>query len=146
MVHYYTLAHDHLKKKTALSNLEGEVKTFSDALSEIEIKIEECEKNREIQRKQLSDTIKEIEKLNSEKQDSQSILKKLKEEFQEMNKIIENTLIIEPIIVGGADGDVNNEECDKNVYDLMNGLVDLNRDIIMKLVKMMGDERKTRNV
>jgi hypothetical protein len=35
-------------------------------------------------------------------------------------------------------------ECIEKDYDVMNGMIELNRNIIMKLVKLMKDDEKTR--
>jgi hypothetical protein len=51
-------------------------------------------------------------------------------------EIVDNASVIEVIVVE-----------DKENYSLSNGLVDLNRDILMKLIKIIGkDERKIRNI
>jgi chromosome segregation ATPase len=76
-----------------------------------------------------------LNKIKAENEKMNLVLADLNAEKDEIEKMIKNVIIIEVINV---DEEWNGE--------LMNGLVGLNRDILMKLFKISRNEKKIRNV
>ncbi|GHU24475.1 hypothetical protein FACS189472_17450 [Alphaproteobacteria bacterium] len=117
--------------------LKNEVNVNSDRLINVEREMKNMEEIHEIQLKQLEITRKQIEKLNTKKVNITCILENLNSELKKMKELIDKTVVIEKIII---------DECEEMYYNMLNGLVDLNRDIIMKLLKLKGDKTKTKSV
>lgn len=153
MVHHYILAEIGKKKDSHLNELVEKIRSYSGEA----IKVKECvaklEEAFEIQLKELeflkdkSENLKIIkineievmcEDLKSEKLKlsyTMYVLIKLNAEKEEIERYINN---MEEISIISVD-----EEQRKL---LSNGLVDLNRDVLMRLIKIMQDKDKTRTI
>jgi flagellar motility protein MotE (MotC chaperone) len=124
------------ESQTTLNDLVEEIHQFSENITKIDQRQADLKEIRQIQQKALETTEKEIENGKMEKEVLNSKLKELKKKMEERKEVVENTDIIEPISI--CEGNGNN-------YNMLNGIVDLNRDILMRLVKLMKNEKKTRN-
>jgi hypothetical protein len=129
------------KNKIKMGALVNERNCYSKSVDEIAVEIKKFEEILVLQLKQIEVTKEEIEKLKEKKNDFDSILRNTQTELKTVETVLENTIIINIITVASG-----NDDCNENDYDLLNGLVDLNRDIIIKLLKLMKDEAKARNV
>jgi hypothetical protein len=129
MVHYYyTSAEELQSKKEELRQIGKQVNDCSEELKDISKDI------KELWVKNLQ-TKKEIESLERKKSDLVLFLSRLDLRKEEVKEIIERTNVITVIVVG-----------DRWNGELLNGLISLNRDILMRLFKIIADENKIRNV
>jgi chromosome segregation ATPase len=112
MVHYYVFADVLKKKKEKLKSLPEKITNFSENVKKLEKEI-----------KELRDTLQKKEEEWKRLSDTLSNLNSVKKELEEE---IENSKVIDEIVV-------------EEKYVLQNGLVDLNRDILMRLIKIIGD-------
>jgi predicted nuclease with TOPRIM domain len=119
----YLTADSLIKNQRLLKKLKIEVNDCVEKFCEIMKNVKELEETRKLKLQELEATKEKVKKLKGE-------CKKLEDSIVQAN-------IIEPIIV---------VDSEKGNYSVANGLMDLNRDILMKLLKMMSDEDKTRNV
>jgi hypothetical protein len=121
MVHYYITVVEAEKIKKIVEELQERISVCSDDLCKTRNELESMKmqvKNLELKEKGLNLT-----------------LKNLNLEFDKKRAIMLNMELIEKISV--------DEKSDEVVW---NGLVSLNRDILMKLLKIIKDEKKIRNV
>jgi hypothetical protein len=85
--------------------------------------------------KEIGELEEKIRCLKNKLKSSTLMLRKLEEELEKKNSIVSNSEIVSAIVVD----DERNEL-------LSNGLVDVNRDILMKLIRITRDWQKMRNV
>jgi chromosome segregation ATPase len=90
------------------------------------------------QLKEVDTTRKKIGSQESEKKNLLSKLEKLNVRKKEIEEIIEDAQILSPIVV--------HDEKNKDTMNVANGLVSVNRDILMKLIQIAEDEGKVKNV
>jgi hypothetical protein len=131
MVHYVLF--EHLQNhKVAAVNLKHEMKSISNKSIEIE---------KEIKKEKLSIQMRITkEKLEAElqkKTECDKNIKILDLKLKNVKEVIENAIVVKPIIIN-----VDSREG----YDLSNGLIDANRDIVIKLLKIARNYSKIKNV
>jgi chromosome segregation ATPase len=131
----YLLAVDLEKQHKKLENLKNERNEQSKKKNEIALELGKSEKSRIILLKQLKTVESEIKCLKSEDKKISLIISDLNMKLKKMKKIVESAIVIEVIKVDGDD-----------TYGLRNGLVDLNRDILMQLIQIINNEKKIKNV
>jgi sugar-specific transcriptional regulator TrmB len=122
MVHYYLSNADLSQKKELLNKLANDIDHCSKSLKEKWMNIEDCKEK--------------MKKLKLDVKNGDSLLEKLCRRKKEIEEIIYNPLVrtVEVIKVGDAN------------HILLNGLVDVNRDILMRLIKIIHDDDKTKMV
>lgn len=134
MVHYSS-SNKLKEQKETLDKLEMESDTHNTRLEEIANEMKEFQETREKQSALLKETERKIAFLVSERFKNESNLKELKMKMKNLTEIIQNTLIVGIIKVE-----------DEMKYGLQNGLVDLNRDVLMRVLKIIVDKDKLRIV
>jgi phosphotransacetylase len=97
--------------------------------------MEKLERTRKTQMEELKITEEKIKHLKLEMEDCVVGLKKMNEKRKRINEMIEGANLIDVIVVDG----------ERNNY-VRNGLVDLNRDTLMNLLRIIQNEKKTRIV
>jgi hypothetical protein len=97
--------------------------------------MEKLEKTRKIQMGELKVTEAKIKLLRLEMEDCVVGWKKMNEKKKRINEMIEKVNLIDVIVV----------DDERNNY-VRNGLVDLNRDTLMNLLRIIQNEKKTRIV
>lgn len=123
------------KSKKEVSDLENEISHRSRELDETLNNLEELRHVKDRLLMQLKTVDRGIENFISKVHDLSSTLENLNLRLGQQNKIIFESVIVEAIIV---DGERNNF--------ISNGLVDLNRDVLMRLVKIIRNEKKIRDI
>lgn len=113
----------------------SEMNSLFKELTENEKIMKEVENIHRIQLEELNVTSEKLKKLRSKAFDLNSALSKLKLKKEETERIVKNSVLVDVIVV---DNERNNF--------VLNGLVDLNRDIVMKLLKIIKNETKIRNI
>jgi hypothetical protein len=108
----------------------------------IVVELEKVEKDLRVVNDIPGIQLKEVERLNKEIENNKlkmknflTILNDLNSKKENLKKLIENAMVISVIVV---DGERNGE--------LQNGLISLNRDVLMKLVKIVKNEELIKNV
>lgn len=133
MVYYYL--RDDLERFRRTSK---EIKNNIDVLlDDLRKNVEESKKlgeNYEIQLKKLHAMESEMKNMSLKKSKMKVALKELNFKLNEINNIFENTKIIDRLAV------------DDEKYGLSNGLVDLNRDVLMKLIIIINNDEKIINI
>lgn len=112
----------------------------SNKMSEIRKILESLEEFLEIRLNELKITKEEMEKFNT----SKDILKYMNSKLKKIKSVVETTKIVNPIVIDDNDGF---EE--SSLYALPNGLIDVNRDILMKLIQILLNKvegMKIRNI
>jgi hypothetical protein len=118
-----------------LQILENEIERYSKEMNEKRRNLEDFKKIHNAKLIELQLTEERIETINLKIIDYVSILENLNLERKKAKDFIENIQLIDLIVV-----DEERNAC------LPNGLVSVNRDILMKLIKLIRDEKKTRTV
>lgn len=120
MVYYYLTAENLAFHKITLGKLCKEKENFKRLQIEAETAIDE--------------EMEKLKKLKVKRDEMKTILEKVEKKVKEEKEIVENSVVLNVITV--------DDERDK---EFLNGLVGLNRDILMKLLKMLNSE-KTRMI
>jgi hypothetical protein len=136
MVYYYIVAHELNRRKTLLVDVIDENDIYSKSLTRINEELNDLKKYRELQLRELEITNERIKNHSSMKDELLKKLKNLDLKRREIKMITDNAIIITPIFV---------DEISTN-YKLTNGLVTANRDVIMKLLRVIREETKIRTV
>jgi hypothetical protein len=122
-------------KKKLLKDVSDEMESLSEKLIRNSMDMEKLEKTRKTQMEELKVTEGKIEHLRLEMEDCVVGVKKMNEKKKRINEMIENVNLIDVIVV----------DDERNNY-VRNGLVDLNRDTLMNLLRIIQNEKKTRIV
>jgi hypothetical protein len=135
MVHYYLSADQFLAKKKALNEVTHGADFASENVDKGWKSIEALEIIRKQQLKEVEATDEKIRNLRIKLIDDFSILKDLNSKKEKIIEVIINCDIIDTISVD-----------DERNKELSNGLADVKRIVFLKLLKIIQDEKKTKNV
>jgi hypothetical protein len=135
MVHHYIFAEELKKNEIHFAESKNERDHCLLSLIGTEKTLNDSEKIRKIQVSDLEITSKKIKCEIVLKGELEKRINDLDLRLERTKEIIENAILITSIVV-------DNNTC----YNLANGLVDVNRDIVMKLLGLIDDETKIKNV
>jgi phosphotransacetylase len=122
-------------KKKSLKAVSDEIDCFSEKLIQETMDMKKLEETWKTQMEELKVTEENIKLLKLQMEDCVVGLKKMNEKKKRINEMIKNVNLIGVIVV----------DDERNNY-LRNGLVDLNRDTLMNLLRIIQNEKKTRIV
>ena len=109
------------KARRDVADLKNEIIIYDEEVGRIQKEIQEFEKK--------------IKYLKEKLKSSTLMLENLQERLKERNEIVLNSKVVRVVVV----------DDERNRF-LSNGLVDVNRDILMKLIRISRDWQKMRNV
>jgi hypothetical protein len=151
---YFVLVGSLIEKNKLLADYADDVVCCSEELSDISKELERLEDTRQIHLKEMDNIIAKIKEMDGVCQNQRKLLEIVNEkisglvleksrkiasinflklEHEKIRQFIESAVVIEPIVV-----DRKNK--------IRNGLVDINRDGLMKLIKIIKKKEKIRNV
>ena len=128
MVNYFMTSDALLMKKNSLKDIITEMDCCSETTNKKKKEIDELEEL-------LKTTKEKIKILRKEMENYVSSLREMNLKKKSISKMVENVNLIEVIVV-----DDERNKC------VSNGLVDLNRYVLMKLLRIIQNEEKTRIV
>jgi septal ring factor EnvC (AmiA/AmiB activator) len=135
MVRYYMIEEELRKNEILLSDVMNKRDCCIMLLVETKKTLNDLERIRQEQLKDLENSNERIGNETKKKIELEKKIDELDLKSKTTKKIIENTTTIAAIVVD-----------DEEKYNSGNGLVSINRDIVMKLLKIIRDEMKIRNV
>jgi hypothetical protein len=132
MVYFFISSNDFDRNKLLLDKIIERENCCSEKIKENSKELEKLEK----EKKEMEENYKallafqrcKLEVLKSE-------LKKLCKEKEDVRGIVEHAYITDPILVD-----------DEGTYEMANGLIDLNRDVLMKLFRVVKNVKKSSKV
>lgn len=132
---YYMLIDELNQRRRSLGELINEISRSSKLEERLSREIEEMEKIRQSLLERLDITEMRIKQLMLKKDNAHYYsIPNMNWKKESMERIIEDAKVVDLIVV------------DEEKYGLKNGLVDLNRDCLMKLIRLLNDEKKIRYI